>query len=171
MRNGNTLMTDVAFGAAAGLAATWLMGYFTSYLYEHENAAARRKEDAARDGGTAYGVAARKTAGALGLDLSDEQVETVGAGIHWALGAGAGAAYGALRHRIPAARAGYGLAFGAAFWAVVDEGANVALRLTPGPAAFPWQAHARGLTGHLVFGVVTESILNAASRATEEMWG
>lgn len=166
MRNGTKLMTDLAFGGAAGLAATWVMGYVTSYLYEHEDAAARRKEDSARDGSTAYGVAARKTAGALGLDLRDEQVETVGSGIHWALGAGAGAAYGALRHRLPAARAGYGLAFGAVFWAVVDEGANAALRLTPGPTAFPWQTHARGLTGHLVFGVATESILDAAGRAT-----
>ena len=31
----------------------------------------------------------------------------------------------------------------------VDEGLNPALGLTPGPDRFPWQAHARGLAGHM----------------------
>ncbi|MGH7446682.1 MAG: hypothetical protein ACREK1_12185 [Longimicrobiales bacterium] len=58
MRNGNGLLTDIALGAAAGLAATWVMGHVTSYMYEHEDSAAREREDAAREGRTAYGVAA-----------------------------------------------------------------------------------------------------------------
>ncbi len=57
-----------------------------------------------------------------------------------------------------------GLVFGLAFWLLIDEGANVALGLTPGPAEFPWQAHARGLAGHLVFGVATEAALALADR-------
>jgi hypothetical protein len=31
---------------------------------------------------------------------------------------------------------------------------NPVLGLTPGPTAFPCQTHARGLSGHLVFGLV-----------------
>lgn len=78
------------------------------------------------------------------------------------LGAGAGAVYGLLRGRVPGADAGAGLLFGTAFWLVIDEGVNYALRLTPGPASFPWQTHARGLAGHLVCGVTTQTTLRAA---------
>ncbi len=164
MRDGSTLLGDLALGAAAGLAATWVMGQATTYLYEREDPLAREREDAARNGKTAYGIAAEKVAGAFGRQLSEERRAKLGAGIHWALGAGAGAAYAALRRRVPHADAGQGLAFGATFFAVMDEGANTALGLTPGPASFPWQAHARGLAGHLVYGVVTDTLLDAADR-------
>ena len=164
MRDGNGMVTDLALGAAAGLAATWVMGRVTSYMYEHEDSTAREEEDAARGGRTAYGVAAEKVASAARADLSDEQIQKLGSRIHWVLGMGAGAAYGVLRRRLPSADAAQGLVFGTTFWGLIDEGANTALRLTPGPTAFPWQAHVRGLAGHLVFGLVTETILDAADR-------
>lgn len=164
MSNGNGLMRDVAAGALAGVAATWVMGQVTSYLYEHEDEDARAREDNARGGTTAYGVAAEKAAAAAHVELSDEQKQKLGSGIHWALGAGAGAIYGALKGRVPEVDAGRGLAYGAAFWGIVDEGANTALGLTPGPTHFPWQTHARGLAGHLVFGVVTNALLSGTQR-------
>lgn len=120
----------------------------------------RQAEDEARGNKTAYGVAAEKVAGAIGKDLSAEERKRYGSAIHWGLGAGAGAVYGVLRDRLPGAEAGHGLLFGTAFWAVVDEGANAALGLTPGPTRFPWQTHARGLAGHLVFGVATDAALH-----------
>jgi hypothetical protein len=43
-------------------------------------------------------------------------------------------------------------------WLVADEGAVPALGLTPGPRAFPWQTHARGLAAQLVFGLVAETV-------------
>ncbi len=165
MRASDSLLTDAALGAAAGVAATWVMGLATTYLYDHEDGAARQREDAARGGKTTYGILADKAAGGLGLRLSDGARKRLGAGIHWALGAGGGAAYGILRRRLPLASAGQGLAYGAAFFAVMDEGANTALGLTPPPAAFPWQAHARGLAGHLVYGLVTDTLLDAADLA------
>jgi hypothetical protein len=164
MSNGNDIMRDVAAGALAGLAATWVMGQVTSYLYEHEDDEARRQEDKARGGKTAYGVAAEKAAAAAGIELSDEQRQKLGSGIHWVLGAGAGAVYGALKGRVPAVDTGRGLAYGAAFWGIVDEGANTALGLTPGPQQFPWQTHARGLAGHLVFAVVADALLSGTRR-------
>ncbi len=167
MREHDGLLTDLALGAAAGLAATWAMGRATTFLYEREDPQARQREDAARGGRTAYGIAAEKAAGAVGVRLSPDARKKLGTGIHWARGAGAGAAYGALRRRLPLLDAGQGLAFGAGFFALVDEGANTALGLTPPPSAFPWQAHARGLAGHLVFGVVTDTLLDAADRVRE----
>jgi hypothetical protein len=165
-RRGDGLATDVVRGAVAGAVATWAMGRVTSYLYEREGERARRAEEEARGGGTAYGAAAEKVAGALGEELSEEERGTAGQAIHWALGAGAGAVYGALRGRVPGVDAGAGLAYGSAFWLVVDEGANAVLGLTPGPAAFPWQTHARGLAGHLVFGLAADATLRALDAMT-----
>jgi hypothetical protein len=159
-----SLAGDLVKGALAGAFATWVMGYATTYLYEAENEEARKREDEAREGKTAYGVAAEKAVAAAGQELSEEQRQKVGSAIHWALGVGTGAVYGALRHRVPGANAANGLLFGTAFWAVVDEGANVALGLTPGPPAFPWQAHARGLAGHLVFGLAADAALRTMDR-------
>jgi hypothetical protein len=157
----NDVLGDLVKGALAGVAATWAMGPVTSYLYEHESKQARQAEDEARGNKSAYGVAAEKAADAVGVELSEDQRKQAGMVIHWALGAGAGAAYGILRNRVPGMDAAGGLLFGTAFWLAIDEGANYALRLTPGPAAFPWQTHARGLAGHLVFGVAAHAALNA----------
>ena len=41
---------------------------------------------------------------------------------------------------------------------------NPVLGLTPGPMAFPWQAHARGLAGHLAYGVTSNAVLDAVDR-------
>ena len=161
-----SLAGDLAKGAVAGAAATWVMGQVTSYLYENESKQARKAEDEARGDKTAYGVAAEKAADTVGRELTDDERRQAGSAIHWALGAGAGAVYGAVRHRVPAADLGNGLLFGAAFWAVIDEGANTALGLTPGPTAFPWQTHARGLAGHLVFGVAADAALRALDGVT-----
>jgi hypothetical protein len=160
--NGRHVATDIALGALAGAAATWVMGKATTYLYEHEDEAVRHREDEARGGRTAYVVAAGRAAAAVGRTLDEEQENKLGAAIHWGLGVGAGAFYGAMRGRIPGADWGQGTAFGTAFWLVVDETANPVLGLTPGPAAFPWQTHARGLAGHLVFGVVADTVLDVA---------
>jgi hypothetical protein len=160
-RNRTDVLGDLVKGALAGAAATWVMGQATTYLYEHESKGARKAEDEARGNKTAYGVAAEKAAGGVGVKLSEEQRQQAGMAIHWALGAGAGAVYGVLRNRVPGADGGAGLLFGTAFWLAIDEGANYALRLTPGPTAFPWQTHARGLAGHLVFGVAAHAALEA----------
>jgi len=152
---------DLVKGAIAGVAATWVMGQVTTYLYEIESKQARQAEDEARGGTTAYDVAAEKAAEVVGQELSEGQRKQAGSAIHWVLGAGAGAVYGAMRRRVPMADAANGLLFGTAFWAVIDEGANATLGLTPGPTAFPWQTHARGLAGHLVFGVAADAALRA----------
>lgn len=46
---------------------------------------------------------------------------------------------------------------------VVDEGANTALGLTAPPHEWPWQAHARGLAAHLVYGTALGLLLAAGS--------
>lgn len=155
---------NVLLGAAAGAAATWVMGKATTALLENEDPGARMREEIARGGETAYALAAGRVGEALGYDLSGDQREQVGQILHYATGIGAGAVYGALAPRVP----GSGLALGLLLFAGIDEGLNAAMGLPP--RRFPWQAHARGLAGHLIYGASTELALRATRTAGRQAW-
>jgi hypothetical protein len=159
MREEHGLGEDLIKGALAGAIATWVMGKVTDTMYEREERQARIREDAAREGKTSFGVAAEKAGRLLGRPRGREQNEQAGMALHWALGIGAGAVYAVARRRLGSLGRMAGLGFGTAFWALVDEALVPALGLTPGPRAFPWQTHARGLAGHLTFGTVTDGAL------------
>ena len=164
MRSRSGVGRDLMKGAVAGAVATWVMGKVTTYMYEHEDRVARQEEDEARGGRTAYEVAAEKAAAVTGTTLHTRRRQELGSAIHWALGIGAGATYAVLRRRVQVLGGTAGTAFGAAFWAFLDEGLVPALGFTPGPTAFPWQAHARGFVGHLTFGTVTDGTLRLLDR-------
>lgn len=159
-----SIATSLLKGAIAGAVATWLMGKVTTRLYERESAATRAREDRARGEKAAYTVAVEKAARLARREVEAERAEELGRGVHWGLGVAAGAVYGALRPRSRVLRAGRGLAFGLAFFVLFDEVLNWALRLTPGPGAFPWQTHARGLAGHAAFGLTADAALRAMDR-------
>lgn len=148
----------------AGVLATWLMGRVTGYLYEHEAPRAREREDRAREGRTAYEMAVRKMARAFGRTLDDEEQAVFGNALHWLLGVGAGAVYGALGPTGRAISLARGMRFGTGFWLFMDETVTPALGLTPGPRAFPWQTHVRGLAGHAAYGLAVETALRAMRR-------
>lgn len=157
--------SHVVLGAVAGYAATWLMGTVTSLMYERESREARRREDEARGHKAAYVVAAEKVAALLDRDpLTNDERERWGRAIHWGLGITAGAIYGVWYALDPSRDWKRGLAYGAGFFLLVDEIGNTALGLTPPPRAFPWQTHARGLVGHLVYGVTADAALRLLER-------
>jgi uncharacterized membrane protein YagU involved in acid resistance len=164
MPDTRNIAVDLLKGAIAGAVATWTMDQVTTWMYERESAEAKERENQARQGGTAYGAAAEKTAALVNVELSEDQRSQAGSAIHWATGIGAGALYGVLRRRWPAVSRARGLPFGTGFFLVVDELLNPVLGLTPGPKAFPWQTHARGLGGHLAFGLTTETVLEGLDR-------
>jgi len=150
-----TLTRDLLIGAVAGAAATWPMDKATTALYEREDPAVKHREDSARGGRTAYETAAERWLGN----------RKYGPAIHWTLGISSGAIYGLLRNRAPRLGIGSGPAYGALFFAVMDEGVNTLLKLTPPPKAFPWQTHARGLAGHLLLGALLEAPFDVADAA------
>jgi hypothetical protein len=155
---------DVVKGAVAGATATWLMGYVTSWMYRREDPEAKRLEERARGGMTAYERAADKGAELADVQLSTPTRQQAGAALHWATGIIAGAIYAVARRRWrPAAGTG-GLRFGTTFFLTVDELMNPLLGFTPGPQVFPWQAHARGFAGHAAFGATTELVLKGLDR-------
>jgi hypothetical protein len=159
MRRRTSPGKELLKGAIAGAVATWIMDRVTTRMYEHENETARGMEDRVRHGRTAYEAAAEKAARLLGRQLAPEERRRLGTAIHWALGITAGAVYGAFGRRIPAFRRAGGGAFGTTFWAAIDEGLVSLLGLTPPPNAFPWETHARGLAGHLTYGIVADRTL------------
>jgi hypothetical protein len=152
-------------GIAAGVAATWLMDRVTTYLYEHESRGARRKEDRARNGRTAYEAAADQFAVRLGKPLNRRDRRRYGNALHWATGAAAGAVYATMGTNGRPSLAS-GVRFGTAFWLFMDETVTPAIGLTPGPRAFPWQAHARGMAGHAAWGLGAAATLKALRRLT-----
>jgi len=155
---------DLVKGAIAGAVATWVLGQVTTLVYERERSDAREREERVRAGVSAYERAAEKVASQADVSLSDSARQRAGSAIHWATGITAGALYAVARKRwYPVARTG-GLPFGAGFFLAIDEVMNPVLGLTPGPAVFPWQAHARGLAGHLAFGATTELVLTGLDR-------
>jgi Protein of unknown function (DUF1440) len=159
MRRNSSLVGNVLKGAVAGAAATWALDRVTNYMYEHEADPARRREEQVRHGRSAYESAADRIASILGRELSKAERQQLGTLIHWLLGIGAGIAYSVYGRRVPAFRRLGGGGFGSAFWASVDEALVSLLGLTPPPARFPWQAHARGLAGHLAYGITAEQTL------------
>jgi uncharacterized membrane protein YagU involved in acid resistance len=142
------------------------MNAVTSVIYDRQDPAARSREEDARGGKIASEVAAQKTAHLLGRNLDDQSARKWGSAVHQGLAIGAGAAYGVLRGRVPRLSVGVGLLFGLAFFVVADELGLVALRIAPGPRALPWQTHARGLAGHLTYGLATETQLRLLEGAT-----
>src|SRR3989337_3300624 len=97
------VIADAIDGAIAGAVATWVMGKVTTYMDDHEDPAARKREDDAREGKTAYTVAAEKAASLVGTELTETERNNYGTAVHWGLGIGAGAVYGVLRPRVPKA--------------------------------------------------------------------
>ncbi len=164
--NSNGLARNVVKGAVSGLAATYLMNQTTTWLYERESDDTRAREDEARGGQSAYVNMAESIAGLFGVRLNDEDKSRAGTAIHWSTGIIGGIKYAVLRRFRPELTAGYGLAYGLGFYVVLDELMNPLLGFTPGPAAFPWQAHARGLAGHLVYGASNHAALRALDRLT-----
>ena len=163
MANRRSLFADLALGSAAGAAATWAMDRATTFLYERQPKATRKREKAVRGRKTAYEQAAEKVAGLAGMDIDAEQRKALGKAIHWSIGIASGALYGLLRNRSRHIGAGSGLAFGLALYLAVDEGLLTVAKLAPSPSEFPWQTHARGLAGHLILG----AILDAAFDVTD----
>jgi uncharacterized membrane protein YagU involved in acid resistance len=133
---------------------TWDM-----YVNEDPDAFAREKE-AQVEGKYASHVAADKMAEAVGKELSPDQLDRAGQAVHYAIGMAPAMLYAVYRDQVPLLGGARGLVYGAGLFLAVDEVLNPILGLTSGPTKYPWQAHVRGLVGHLVLGVVTDAMID-----------
>ncbi|WP_083808501.1 DUF1440 domain-containing protein [Granulicella tundricola] len=78
--------------------------------------------------------------------------------IHWAFGAAAGAAYGALAEYYPAATARQGANFGMTLMALTHEGVLPAMGLSAEPAEQTTRERSSEMATHVVFGLVAEVV-------------
>lgn len=153
----------LAKGAVAGLAATITLDRLDWFMWNNLSPETRQRTRSVRPEGLDPGhLIARKVARAMGTDIEPrgrDNQHPAGVAVHFAIGMAPALAYAALRDRAPALTAGGGTLFGLGLFLVHDEGMNTAGRLGARPGEYPWQAHARGLVAHLVYGAVLEGAM------------
>ena len=150
-------------GAIAGATAIWVMDRLDWFTYDHQDPEARRQTDAVRpEGLDPAHVIANTLAHALDTKLGSHRPHEHPAGlaVHYALGIVPAALYGAFRSRMSMLSAGQGSLFGLGLFVIQDEGLNSLLGVAADPRRYPWQAHARGLIAHLLFGLTVNTALN-----------
>ena len=158
-------LKEMVKGAIAGAASVWMMDRVTWYMYKNEDPKAYKKEKEAQiDGKYVAFVAADKIANAIGARMSDREEYIAGKTVHYILGIMPGALYGLLRHRVKGLDKGRGLLYGLGLFIVMDELIAPLAGLSSGPLAYPWQAHARGLAGHLTVGATTDAAVRALDK-------
>ena len=163
------LQNPLVKGALLGLAGGSALDTLSTLIYENEGVPARIAEDAVRENRHAYEVAVSQIARAFGKRLSRSQEKELGWRFHQAFGLLGGVGYAALRKRNPRVGVGMGLAFGAAFFLLVDELMVPLFKWTPGPRAFHWKVHARGAVSHLAYGVAAEAAARLIDRAARPL--
>jgi hypothetical protein len=163
--NSNKILNNALKGAIAGAIGVWAMDRLDWFLYRREDPQATRRIKEVRPGGMDPAhVATNRAANLLDTQLHPTQPHPAGVGIHYALGVGPAAVYGAMRERLPVSTHGqdylYGLGLGLGLFLVQDEGLNQVMGLSGKQKDYPWQSHARGLVAHLTLGFVTNLVLN-----------
>ncbi len=152
------MIRDVFRGALAGAAATWLMDLVTTGMYAVQAPEVTRREEAARPNGkSSVANLVDRVESTTGLVVPPDRRPQVEYAIHYGLGILPGAAYGVLRRHVPFARLGAGLAYGLVLFAVNDEYLNMRLGLAGPIEAYPPETHLRGVAGHAILGVATET--------------
>jgi hypothetical protein len=148
-------------GAAAGFVAGQVMDKATTWYYGRQSDASKEREQELLPEGAPL-AAARKLAGLVGAEPTDDQANKIALAMHRSLGQGYGVAAAALTQRgVPPMAAG--VVSGMAGFLAVDELAN-SLFFTPPPQAYPAESHLRGVVGHLTLGLVLGALLALAKR-------
>jgi hypothetical protein len=156
--------TTVALGGLAGVVGTIAMEPVTTFLYEHEDEAHKKREEELRKE-SALEVLAARLIELIGAEPSEQRKQQLATALHWIYGMGWGALYALLRRRVPLLRKGLGLPFGVLFALVGDEIMNQVMGLTAPPKAWPIDAHLRGLVGHVAFAAAADGALRAVDAA------
>lgn len=180
------LWKGLVAGTLGGLAASWVMNQFQAVLSQVGQSENKpHGAQASQPGEPHHGVskqlqqsgaeessdnATERTANALAQTflhqrLSQQQKETGGTFVHYAMGATSGGLYGSAAEFVPPVKLGAGAPFGAAVWLLADEALVPALGLSKSPTAYPPSTHASALASHLVYGLTTEAVRRAVRRA------
>lgn len=165
-------VSKALMGAAAGAVGTWALDRADWMMWNNESQEARLRTNAVRPFGEPPAhVLVTKAERALGIEPTPEQHELAGAAVHYGIGIGPAVAYAVVRDKLPGPGPVRGLLFGFGLFLLQDEAVNAATLVGARPDRYPWQAHARGLVSHLVYGLVTEMVLNGMDRSLRSRRG
>ena len=156
------MRTTTACGGAAGAVGVVAMDAVTWALYRRENRPDVLREKRVRPYGkdTAHALVER-LARAVGSDAGRSESNGAGIAVHYALGMAPGAGYAHQRQRRRWLRSGRGAVYGMGLYLANDLLGARLLGIAGPQGRYPWQAHARGVIGHVPLGVFTEATLNA----------
>ena len=158
------LWKGLVAGAVGGLVGTVVMTQFQNAVAalsgnsdgngdEHGQ---RREPERQSDDPATVRAAQAIAKSVTGNSIPAQRREMAGQAVHYAMGMVTGAVYGMMRERAAEPRTGAGLLFGGGVWAIADEIAAPAMRLSDGP--YPVSTHANALAAHLVYGATTAAV-------------
>jgi len=166
--DGQTMVSKALIGAAAGAFGVWALDRADWFMWNHESEASRFRTTAVRPGGEPPAhVAASKIEQMFGLNPTPQQHELAAAVTHYGIGIAPAVLYALYRDKLPVKGPARGLLYGLGLFLLQDEALNSASGLAAKPQDYPWQAHARGLVAHLVYGVATELALNMMEKTAK----
>lgn len=166
-RSGGTAMASAALmGAAAGAVGVWALDRVDWFMWNRVDPGARARTTSVRPGGEPPSHAlVTKIENRVGWVPTERQHDIAGNIAHYAIGIAPAAGYALMRKKLPGQGPARGLLFGLGLFVVQDEAINSVTGLSARPGAYPWQAHARGLIAHAVYGLVLDSVLTVLQRA------
>jgi hypothetical protein len=101
------------------------------------------------------------------MQLSPEAHHRASLLTHYAIGVAPAIGYALLRDKLPGRGVARGGGYGAALWALQDEGLNTVTGLGGKASRMILPRIVRGLAAHVLYGVVTEAALNRMERVQE----
>jgi putative membrane protein len=161
--NMSKIVRGAVAGLIGGLVASYVMNQFQS-LWSKILPSAEEQSKSEWDEPSTVKAAEKISEGVLDHKLTDGEKDLAGPLVHYAMGGGSGAIYGAVSEVIPTARVGAGVPFGAAVWLAADELAVPALGLARSPTETPLSTHTYALASHFVYGLATEAVRGAIRR-------
>ncbi|MFN2533419.1 MAG: DUF1440 domain-containing protein [Pyrinomonadaceae bacterium] len=180
------VLKGLAAGAVSGVVAAWTMNQFQAFLGKlMEGKDKSHGAQSLQEGLPQHGIsrelqkrgsddpqdnAAVRAANAVAElvfhhKLTKNEKDTAGTVAHYGMGLTSGAIYGAVAEVMPEATAAAGMPFGAAVWAIADEGIVPAIGLSKSPTEFPLSTHAYSLASHVVYGLSAEAVRRLVRRA------
>ena len=138
-----SLTKGIIAGIVAGLAATAAKSMVEKVYPPHTHGEPKPSE-----------MMAERIAG---HELAPMQKTVASDTLHWAFGATAGAAYGALAEYYPAASSRDGINFGMTLMALTQETALPAMGLAAAPADQTTREKTSEIASHIIFGLVAET--------------
>ena len=161
-RSSSSVMSDLLVGAVAGAAAVWVMDRVDWFMYRREPEASRRRTREVRpEGKDPAHFVASQVSEALGSGPLP-QGHPAGLAVRYAIGIAPAAVYRAMKAGCRAWMLGPA-------WVSASRCSSGRTRWRPllgiaaMPQRYPWPPHARGLVAHLVYGLVTDAVVNVVN--------